>query len=163
MLKLSTFVVDWWIFLVIATVFFMYSVVLLLDAYKFLIVVPLFQNCSFSHYVVPLLYSSNSFFFFALNSVFSDNKITMSAFLWLVLPGIIRSIHLFPTSLCCFEKGFSTQTADLHLASSRLSLCVSTCCVKVAENKKKDGLGDLRTQVWIQLCSLPAVGTAHIP
>ena len=88
--------VDLLIFLVIGTFCFMYCEVLLLDAYKYLIVTPSFSDCSFSHCVVPLLTSINSFF--ALNSLLFDNTINniMSVFLWLVLPGIPLSSHFQP-------------------------------------------------------------------
>ena len=98
-LKSPTLMMDLLIFLVIATFCFMYFEVLLLDACKFLIVIPSFSDCSFSSCVVPLFTPINSFF--ALNLLLFDNNI-MSSFLWLVLPSVPLSSYFLPAFLCCF-------------------------------------------------------------
>lgn len=72
---------------------FIYSEVLLLDAYQFLIVIHFF----IVPFLVMLCHSLPLLIPFCL-----EINIIMSAFLWLVLTGIPLSIALFPAFLCCF-------------------------------------------------------------
>lgn len=130
----------------------MHFEVLLLDAYKFLIIRSSFSACSFLHYVVPLLTPIDSFF--ASNSLLLDNNITVSVFLWLVLPSIPHSSHLLPASPCYFLKGFTTKTDGFHLAGIG-SVCVSAPVSESSrEHEEVYELEILR----ILVLSLPAAG-----